>query len=208
MDGRATRAEARGSLDEIEPRALRDCASEGNLGRGEVATFEDELERGVAPERPARAHPLQKLRLARLWTVHEKPLVHDEVKLVGAGFKRIHCLEALRPVGVRAEREAYDRAGLDRRNLGTDPAAVGRHPAVASFFAGCFAFSATYRISSLFAMAEAMPRDRGRTAAPASGGTTRYIHPPPHTYNGHLQSEGAKEHCCQIRGRIILLNSA
>ena len=30
-------------------------------------------------------------------------------------------------------------------------------PAVASFFAGCFAFSATYRISSLFAMAEALP---------------------------------------------------
>ena len=38
-------------------------------------------------------------------------------------------------------------------NLGTDPAAVGRDHAVASFFAGCFAFSATYPTSSLFAMA-------------------------------------------------------
>ena len=51
----------------------------------------------------------------------------------------------------------YSRAGKQfffvtlgvARCVGTDPAAVGRDPAVASFFAGYFAFSATYPTSSL-----------------------------------------------------------
>jgi len=46
---------------------------------------------------------------------------------------------------------------------------LGRDPAVASFFAGYSTFSATYRISRLFAMAQAMPRDRGRTRATFDG---------------------------------------
>ena len=38
---------------------------------------------------------------------------------------------------------------ISLRNLGTDPAAVGRDPAVASFFAGYFAFYTIYPISIL-----------------------------------------------------------